>query len=560
MKISKIIVLVFSVFLFTSCQSQTKKSIKEAIVKTSYNDIDGAISYYKKLKKEVPNAYNFEDENELNNLGYQLLNDNRIADAIKILELLADEFPNSFNPYDSLGEAYLLQENSKLAIENYKKSLELNPKNENAERAIINIQFRNRNKNKFNKIYKKQQYLDDLDELAKTLTETNPHPYKFMSKDDFWRVVEEKKNLITEKTTYREFIWHCSELTTNINCVHTGLGYFNQESEMLPTSLRFPIETRLIDTKLYITDPLINDLKKRTEILMINGVEIADIIKDIFKHITSQGHIKTKKAIYFNSYSTSYIPYALNFPAAYTITIKGRKKPIQLKQLQSYKPKPRHYPTNLCESKDLCLDYIDDNTAVLTVINSGAYYGNRFSIFKEFMDESFKEINSKNVKNLIVDVRSNSGGPGNTAAYLLRYLYKKPFVYKKLSEGGSNIPHKLLEPFENNFKGNTYFLIDGEGGSTTGHLLAHVKESKLATIIGEELGGNHFCTGGQRIFKLKNTEVFYKVGRYTNITSTDSFDVNRGIMPDHYVVQSIEDFLKDKDVVMEFTMELIKKQ
>lgn len=559
MKVSKIIISILTIILFVNCQSEIKKSIKEEIVETYYQDIDAAITHYKRLKLEAPNEYNFKDENELNMLGYQLLSDNRIEDAIKIFKLLVSEFPNSSNPYDSLGEAYFKDNNIELALKNYKKSLELNPKNENAKGFITEIQFLNRDKTKFYKTYKKQRYLDDLDELARTLTESNPHPYKFMSKEDFWRVVKEKKNRITDKTTYGEFIWLCSEIVANINCVHTSLGYFNQESEMLPINLRFPIETRLIDNKLYVTNAFTNNLKKGAEILTINGEKIVDISKEAFKHISSQAHIETTKKVFFNSYSSSYIPYVLDFPKNYIITIRGKKTPILLKQLNSFKPKNRHFPTSLCESKDLCLDYINGETAVLTIINSGAYYGGRFSVFQKFIDDSFMDINNKNIKNLIIDVRSNGGGPGNTAVYLLRYLYQKPFVYKKLSEG-SDTSGKLYEPFENSYKGKTYFLIDGEGGSTTGHLLAHVKQAKLATVIGEELGGNHFCTGGQKRYKLRNTDVFYTVGGYTNITTTDSFDVNRGIMPDHTVIQGIDDYLNNRDAVMEFTIELTQKK
>lgn len=556
MKFKRCILLLITFFTISSCQSQEKSSIKSALVENSYDDIDVAIIHYHKLKKEQPQAFNFNDENELNNLGYQLLNDSRTEDAIKIFKLLASEFPESFNAYDSLGEAYFKNNNTELALENYTKSLELNPKNENAERVIINIEFEKRNRNKFNKIYKKQQYIDDIDELAKTLTTVNPHPYKFMSKDDFWSVVEEKKALITDRTTYSKFIWYCTEIIANINCGHTGMWYFNQQEEMLPLHLRFPVETRLINNRLYVTNPFENDLKKGTEILKINGISTSEVINESFRHISSQAHIKTKKYIAFNSYNTAYISYTLNFPKSYTITVADKKQPIELKQLKSYQPEPRYYPTNLCDSKDLCLDYIDD-VAVLTIINSGAYYGNRFSIFKQFMDKSFADIKERNIKNLIVDVRSNSGGPGNTAVYLLQYLVEKPFVFKKLSEG-SNIAGKSFEPFENNYKGKTYFLIDGEGHSTTGHLLAHIKEKQLATIIGEELGGNHFCTGGQRWFKLKNTEVFYLVGRFTNITTADSFDVYRGIMPDHFITQNIEDYLNDNDTVMEYTLKLIQ--
>lgn len=45
-------------------------------------------------------------------------------------------FPGSWNEYDSLGEAYLKAGKKELAIENYKNSLELNPKNANAQKLI----------------------------------------------------------------------------------------------------------------------------------------------------------------------------------------------------------------------------------------------------------------------------------------------------------------------------------------------------------------------------------------------------------------------------------------
>ncbi|MEP2058399.1 MAG: S41 family peptidase [Maribacter litoralis] len=526
----------------------------------SYNDINEAIDYYRNLKKEKLEHFNFEDENELNNLGYQLLNDERVEDAIKIFTLLTLEFPKSYNAYDSLGEAYLKNGNQNLAIKNYEKSLVLNAKNENAERILVSLEFENRNKNKFEQVYQKQQYIEDLDKLAYNLTTVNPHPYKFMPKEDFWRVVNEKKSLITDNTTYGEFIWHCSELVSNINCVHSGLGYFNQESEMLPVELRFPLETRFIDKKLFVTKPLINsNVKEGVEILTINGVKIEDLRKEIFRHIPSQGHIETGKKLFYSAYGTAYIAYALGFPEKYTIRVRDSKSPLKLEQLTIYEPAKRHFATNLCESKDLCLDYVDDKTAILTIINSGAYYGTRFSIFKDFIDTSFQEIQSKNINYLIIDMRSNSGGPGNTGAYLLQYLVEEPFIYKTVAEG-SNMAGQSFKPFGNRFKEEVYFLIDGEGGSTTGHILSFIKQRKLATIIGEELGGNHFCTGGQRLYKLPNTDVFYYIGRNTNISSADNFQADRGIMPDYFVTQSIEDYLDNTDEVMNYTLKHIHKK
>lgn len=54
---------------------------------------------------------------------------NKIVEAIEILKLNVEKFPNSWNTYDSLGEAYLIKGSKELAILNYEKSLKLNPKN-----------------------------------------------------------------------------------------------------------------------------------------------------------------------------------------------------------------------------------------------------------------------------------------------------------------------------------------------------------------------------------------------------------------------------------------------
>jgi tetratricopeptide (TPR) repeat protein len=80
------------------------------------------------------------DENELNGLGYRLLSMERITDAIEILKLNVEAYPESWNAYDSLGEAYMKNGDREEAIKNYRKSLELNPKNENARVMIEKLE------------------------------------------------------------------------------------------------------------------------------------------------------------------------------------------------------------------------------------------------------------------------------------------------------------------------------------------------------------------------------------------------------------------------------------
>ncbi len=53
---------------------------------------------------------------------------------------MLNHIPNSFNVYDSLGEAYMAKGDKENAIKNYKKSLELNPDNENAKDMLQQLQ------------------------------------------------------------------------------------------------------------------------------------------------------------------------------------------------------------------------------------------------------------------------------------------------------------------------------------------------------------------------------------------------------------------------------------
>jgi len=69
-------------------------------------------------------------EGFINSTGYRLMGQNKLADAIRIFQLNVALYPRSWNVYDSLGEAYMNHGEKELAIQNYEKSLELNPQNE----------------------------------------------------------------------------------------------------------------------------------------------------------------------------------------------------------------------------------------------------------------------------------------------------------------------------------------------------------------------------------------------------------------------------------------------
>ncbi|BDD03971.1 serine hydrolase [Aureibacter tunicatorum] len=80
------------------------------------------------------------DENRINLLGYMYLRDNQTNIAIEIFKLNTYLHPNSANVWDSLGEGYYENGQFELSKENYQKTLEMNPDNDNARVVIERIE------------------------------------------------------------------------------------------------------------------------------------------------------------------------------------------------------------------------------------------------------------------------------------------------------------------------------------------------------------------------------------------------------------------------------------
>lgn len=116
-----------------------KESIALTIRKECLKNVDKGIALYKELKRTKPNDYNFSNENELNELGYEFLRDNQLNTALKIFDLNVNEFPKSGNVYDSRGEAYFNKKEYALSKKDYQKSLELDPANHNAKEMLSKI-------------------------------------------------------------------------------------------------------------------------------------------------------------------------------------------------------------------------------------------------------------------------------------------------------------------------------------------------------------------------------------------------------------------------------------
>jgi len=99
--------------------------------------IDRTAEDFKKIKERKEYDVN---EAEINQLGYTLMASGKLNEAIEVFKLNVELFPDSWNVYDSLGEGYMNNGDNKLALENYRKSVEKNPNNENGKKVIKELE------------------------------------------------------------------------------------------------------------------------------------------------------------------------------------------------------------------------------------------------------------------------------------------------------------------------------------------------------------------------------------------------------------------------------------
>jgi tetratricopeptide (TPR) repeat protein len=95
---------------------------------------DHAPAIYAAMLKDQPDFKL--DEEILNFCASTLMGESHLPEAIDLFKLGVQVYPSSWNAYDSLGEAYMKAGEKQLAIDNYKKSLELNPANDDAKEKL----------------------------------------------------------------------------------------------------------------------------------------------------------------------------------------------------------------------------------------------------------------------------------------------------------------------------------------------------------------------------------------------------------------------------------------
>jgi hypothetical protein len=410
-----------------------------------------------------------------------------------------------------------------------------------------------------NKIFALEDYQEDFNQMIEILLKKHPQPYTFISEDSLNNLIHFQYNKITDSTTKGGFLWICLEVVSAIKCGHSIV--WSGELYNLPKPMLFPMNVRYDGSKLYIMDPKnnANKLSVGDEILTINGVDAEKLRKEIFKHLPADGYNETNKKENVNDYFREMCAMFYGFPTSYNVKVKHNEKIEEMKLVKAEDLEPTNTFLDNCDN-NLCFDMdLESSTARIT-IRSFSYYKAQRPIFKSFIDSCFQQFNENKIQHLIIDLRNNGGGDPFCSSYLLHYIADKPYTYFHKSVKRYRKLKKTIEPNSNRFKNKPYILVNGKCFSSTGHFCSLVKENNFGTLVGDETGATYTCNDFSKFYTLGNTNLTLRVATKVVKTTATTLTNKHGIIPDHYVIPNIENYLSNTDTVLNYTLKLIENQ
>lgn len=396
--------------------------------------------------------------------------------------------------------------------------------------------------------------------------------YRYKSKMELDKLFDSCFATLNHPMTQLEFGKPIMFVISSLEDGHTGtniprllMNYYNENTKM------FPVYVFFIKKKAYVLCSRIKELTAETEILSIDNKPISEIKEELLQYLPSDGKIETKKNQTLNNGAFSFIyNWIFGNKNSFVVRYKTKQGEIETTNINAHFVKDFECDNGngLSNTRDLQLDFPQDNTALLTI---KTFDDNRLSgkqNFIDFLSTSFKEINSKRISNLIIDLRGNAGGADEYGALLYSYLANKPFKYFSTIESSTsklqlkeNLLLGIQQPQNNSFNGKVLFLINGLCFSTTADFCSIAKSNNRGKFIGEETGGGYYGnTSGQiTTIELPNSKITVNIPKFKYVNDVKKAKYSdRGIIPDYAIIPTISEVILHKDVQLNFALKLAK--
>jgi len=425
----------------------------------------------------------------------------------------------------------------------------------------------------YSKKFEPEPLKKDFQVLRDSLQSIHAGLYRYKSQPEMDAIFNDAYRQLDHPITETDFFAIVSNVISGIEDGHTECFLPKDFIQSIISTVKvFPIQVRYIGEKAYVPCDT-KEFKAGTEIVSIDNKAVNDIRKQLFAHLSSDGTIETEKYVKINDGHDpfSYLYLVVygekpDFKVGYKTPSGQLKEKILQAELFGNMECP---PVRTDVNKYLSLDYQANGVAIMTIKTFANEFMERTKEnFENFLAASFKELKDKKINKLIIDLRENGGGEDTNGLLLYRYLSAKPFRYyaslnttKHLVTDHPNL--NVQQPEENNFKGKVEFLIGGKSFSGAAEFSSIAKSNARGLFIGEETAGGYYGnTSGSKIaLELPNTRIRVNIPltKYVMAVKKAKYK-DRGILPDHTVVPTINDYLQHKDVQMDLALKLINKR
>ena len=411
----------------------------------------------------------------------------------------------------------------------------------------------------------------DINYMIKTIEEIHYNPYFKIEKEQFNQNKDELLNKFDKDSILlKKFVSTGMKLAAQMSGGHTSMDWQNEK--LFPELMVYkfiPFTGKISEKSQYltVTHSANQDIKKGVIIESINGVPIGELYKECLSYV---GGIESFKNTSLEKIFPLYLFFTDKISAPYSLKLSDSEietPGIEVSELNAF--------INQSKPKENYIFEITNDEIGLITYNSCTDY----DTFKEFIEQTFKEIKEKNITKLIIDIRENSGGDSELNDLLLPYFTTTPFqqssgrywkvsnqakiayknnpVYEKnfgqefmklynQSENQSIIEsfeEELIQPIKpkNYFTGKTCVLIGPNTFSSANFLADAIKTYKLSTLIGSATGELTNDFGEVINFTLPNSDNYIYVSSTYDIGANGNPTLYEPVYPD---IQTKKDALK----------------
>lgn len=385
-------------------------------------------------------------------------------------------------------------------------------------------------KNVVAKYYTVNQLKSDFVFFRATLETVHPSLYRYHPKDSVDGYFSQASAQLDHPMNDLEYWKVLAKIIGKLGSGHTSvtmsdagmMQFASAYHDIVPAILAIQNGRLYIDRRLRKTDTL---LTAGSEVLAINNIPGPVILKRMREFVSGDGYSNTFKDRKISN-QFNYLYSQINgdqYQFFFVLNDKGKVKRALVKAVHTLR-QPAHPAAPITTSTISYLPRIkfpDDmpGTAIITIPN--------FRYLKDYERlhaKFFKEIRTRNITNLVIDLRDNPGGKLKISNDLMGYVMKRnywagladesyvnksriEYLSKKSEHDGINLAdiQSLGRSYYKNtnlgeaeavrmheFKGNLYLLINQGSFSAAALLATAVKNQRDCTIIGEETGGSAY--------------------------------------------------------------------